>query len=724
MLKRQSRHLALLLVLTMLATMFVGVGVAQAKSDNSINKIISVSDDYVTPSTGSGIELTLQEDGFNTHFQNGDVFELTLPSGVKWTNDMTSTSGTKANTKKISSSVVQVTMKGMTAGEDAIVIPLSFEIDGATGTVAVTVEALDSAVTEGSYNFARVAEGDMTATVDSIKKISRNSSNQAGTIQLRESAVGTVYGPTKVVVKLPSNFSWIGASTNINFSGGFSGATAYDVDFDGREMSFKFDAPGSDQRGTIYIEPYINPSRSAALGEVEVGIKIDDNGFADEVFDGDLVIAEYVDWGIDVEVDEVKELIAGKFEQKTDTIVIEENVANTLLYNRDLTVELPEWVKITEYKLVSETGFDTLDPEVTGDDNYVDIPIDSSSTTKAGKLKFKLTLSIDGAKSGDIEAKIFGAGVEETSLVIAKAVAPAIPSIDKVNEVKIGVQSQPLADLTIVEGKKNAISNEYLEGPADFYNYSDDNGRITLTLTEGAVFSNTPTVTVTDGNLEISQANVRVVGDTQVDIPIKSEGTKLSTIKVSNINITLNRAIPEGDLKLKVGGTAVIENSRAAGADSATIEEGEFTTSSISVVAAKVVTPADPNAHAVSTFVIGNTVYQINGVDQAAMDQAPYLKNDRTYLPLRFVAYGLGIGDNGIIWDEVNRTVTLMKNDKVVQVKIGSTTMLVNGAAITMDTAPEITAAGRTCLPIRFVAEAFGAVVGWDAATQTVTITL
>jgi len=136
----------------------------------------------------------------------------------------------------------------------------------------------------------------------------------------------------------------------------------------------------------------------------------------------------------------------------------------------------------------------------------------------------------------------------------------------------------------------------------------------------------------------------------------------------------LNRAIPEGDLKIKVGGTAVIENSRAAGADPTTIEEGEFTTSNIPVVAAKVVTPADPTVHAVSTFVIGNTVYQINGVDQPAMDQAPYIKNDRTYLPVRFVAYGLGIGDNGIIWDEIGRTVTLMKGDKVVQLKIGSTT--------------------------------------------------
>ncbi len=724
--RKFKSKLALLLVLTMLATMFVGVGVAQAKSDNSINKVISVADDYVTKAgEASGIVLTLKEDSdFPGHFEDGDVFELILPSGVKWTDDMNiDVTGSNFVAEKISSKVVEVTMRNMAATQDTIEIPLAFEVDGATGTLAVTVDPLDSAVTGGDYNFARVAEGDMTATVDSVKKISRNSSNKAGTIQLRESAVGTVYGDAKVVVKLPSNFSWVEGDIDVSFSGGFTGATGTDVDVDGRELTIEFTAPGSDQRGTIYIETAVNPNRSASFGEVEVGIKVDDeNG---EVFDGDLVIANYVDWGVKAEVDEVNELIAGKFEQKTATILIEENVANTLLNNRDLTVELPEWVKITEFKEVSVTGagFAIDDPEVTGDDNYVDIPIDTASTS-AAKLKFKLTLSIEGNKTGDIEAKIFGAGVEETSLVIAKAVAPVIPSIDKVNEVKIGIQSQPVADLTLVEGKKNSISNEYREGPADFFNYEESNGRITLTLTEGAVFAATPTVTVTDGNLEISQANVRIVGDTQLDIPIKSEGTKLSTIKVSDIKITLNRAIPEGDLKIKVGGTAVIENSRAAGDDPTTIEEGEFVTGSINVVAAKVVTPADPNAYAVATFVIGNTIYQINGVDQAAMDQAPYIKNDRTYLPLRFVAYGLGIGDNGIIWDAVNQTVTLMKNDKVVQVKIGSTTMLVNGAAITMDTAPEITAAGRTCLPIRFVAEAFGANVAWDAATQTATITL
>ena len=52
---------------------------------------------------------------------------------------------------------------------------------------------------------------------------------------------------------------------------------------------------------------------------------------------------------------------------------------------------------------------------------------------------------------------------------------------------------------------------------------------------------------------------------------------------------------------------------------------------------------------------------------------------------------------------------------------IGSTSYTVNGEAKTADVAPEI-ANDRTMLPARFVAEAFGAVVGWDAGSQTVLI--
>ena len=120
---------------------------------------------------------------------------------------------------------------------------------------------------------------------------------------------------------------------------------------------------------------------------------------------------------------------------------------------------------------------------------------------------------------------------------------------------------------------------------------------------------------------------------------------------------------------------------------------------------------------------VGSTSYTVNGVTKT-MDAAPYIKDSRTFVPVRYVANALGVTDDNIIWDGVKKTVTLIKGDRVVQMTIGSKTMLINGAAITMDTAPEIVSPGRTMLPIRFVAQALGATVNWDPATNTATFTI
>jgi hypothetical protein len=103
-------------------------------------------------------------------------------------------------------------------------------------------------------------------------------------------------------------------------------------------------------------------------------------------------------------------------------------------------------------------------------------------------------------------------------------------------------------------------------------------------------------------------------------------------------------------------------------------------------------------------------------------DVAPYLKNDRTYLPVRYVATALGVADANIMWNEAEQSVVIIKGDRVVKLVIGSSTMMINGVPFTMDVAPEIVDPGRTMLPLRWVAQALGADVQWDAATQTVTI--
>jgi Copper amine oxidase N-terminal domain. len=67
--------------------------------------------------------------------------------------------------------------------------------------------------------------------------------------------------------------------------------------------------------------------------------------------------------------------------------------------------------------------------------------------------------------------------------------------------------------------------------------------------------------------------------------------------------------------------------------------------------------------------------------------------------------------------------VTLIKGDKVVQLTIGSNVMVINGVAVNMDVAAELSN-DRTMLPFRWVAQALGAKVTWDEATQTVTMEL
>ncbi|MEN6462771.1 MAG: hypothetical protein ABFC94_15560, partial [Syntrophomonas sp.] len=64
MLRRGRKHFALLLVLAMLATMFVGVGTAGAKSVNSTNRVIAIADDFDSASLGApvGSTVTIKED--------------------------------------------------------------------------------------------------------------------------------------------------------------------------------------------------------------------------------------------------------------------------------------------------------------------------------------------------------------------------------------------------------------------------------------------------------------------------------------------------------------------------------------------------------------------------------------------------------------------------------------------------------------------------------------
>ena len=99
-------------------------------------------------------------------------------------------------------------------------------------------------------------------------------------------------------------------------------------------------------------------------------------------------------------------------------------------------------------------------------------------------------------------------------------------------------------------------------------------------------------------------------------------------------------------------------------------------------------------------------------------DVQPQLINDRTMVPLRAIFEELGAE---VDWDDETQTVIAMKDDVTVLATIGSTKMYIDNKEKTMDVAPMLIG-GRTLVPVRFVAEAFGCDVDWEEEENTVII--
>lgn len=106
-------------------------------------------------------------------------------------------------------------------------------------------------------------------------------------------------------------------------------------------------------------------------------------------------------------------------------------------------------------------------------------------------------------------------------------------------------------------------------------------------------------------------------------------------------------------------------------------------------------------------------------ISKTKMDVAPYIKQGRTFVPVRFLSNALGIPDGERIgWNQQTKTVTLVGN-KTVKMTIGSKKMYSDVNTITMDVVPELNK-GRTMLLARYVAEGLGYIVDWDANRQLV----
>lgn len=120
------------------------------------------------------------------------------------------------------------------------------------------------------------------------------------------------------------------------------------------------------------------------------------------------------------------------------------------------------------------------------------------------------------------------------------------------------------------------------------------------------------------------------------------------------------------------------------------------------------------------SFASSNINVTINGVEVNFPDAKPFIDADAGRTMIP-VRFVAENLKSEVEWNAEDRVVCINKGDNNIQLTIGSNIAIVNNESIKLDT-EAIIYEDRTYVPLRFVSEQLGAEVDWDGSTRTVII--
>lgn len=107
---------------------------------------------------------------------------------------------------------------------------------------------------------------------------------------------------------------------------------------------------------------------------------------------------------------------------------------------------------------------------------------------------------------------------------------------------------------------------------------------------------------------------------------------------------------------------------------------------------------------------------KVNGKTVSFPDQPPAVQNERTLVPVRFVAEALGYD---VAWNQADNSAVI--DDGKIVLYIGKKTAKIDGKSVTLDVASTVIH-NRTMVPLRVVAETLNCSVDWISETNTVLV--
>ena len=730
-----------------------------AGEDHMFTARIELVKEETTPTVGNDFEVTVKltngkfdKDVMNA-IESGKTDKYSQMShyiaGVECLNDTTALVTLKANGFNDSKNPCVLPIRAYAIEEGDVKVTITSEI-----TQFSTVKDL---VIATAYDNEIVVESDGVVT---FVEDSKDNIKELKMITVKGLVNDALDATNEITLKLKGNYKFVTAKTdNGNLWFSKDGKNPYapnDPDEQGivtfpnndqvtlkrakglvtdDEITLRFeDKLTEEQLATLYISNiYITPTKGCDPGDKAI-LTIKSKDIESTKMEVAKMVEEAVTYT--VEDDDLPVIWAGKDYRKSDDdsntleVSVEENTGDILNTSRKATFTFPEGIEVAAIKFDSDDFEDEFKYEI--EENVVTIWDYSTADSAKGEKEsdketdfgMKFLLNAAPTFSGDVDVTL-GGEFDDVELTVATVKAPYTVEA-KTSEVLIDYRYVPVNEIVITEAEDGIL---------------EDGKEIKLQV-EKMDFEDAGTYEVTTGDIEVDvEIEDGKKNTAQLVIKVDDESTEASSITISGLELYLDRTLPVGGYALEnvYADNILWENTDNTDtksiydADSITggvNDSGDYYTAIFKYDAVvcndsyvEVVTAGRDQDDSSTTrkivITIGATTMAV-GTETVTLDTPAYINAENyTELPLRAVseAFGATVG-----WDDASRTVTIMMGQRIVSMTIGSKTMYINGTPVAMNTAPEITNE-RTFVPVRDLANALGITkIDWNEASATVTL--
>lgn len=530
----------------------VPANMAFAASDAVVNTVVTSADGTVD------FDLDIEIKGAGV--TSGGIFELTLGDDAEWATAPNATGGA---TLKNPTTVIGEQRAEYVINADATTgnIKISGEVtlDGAKdGDQKVTIENItNSGVSRQVLTYAVVSGSGTVVSrrLGDVTTVTRGPGKDASDFELRETTKDAMSDATTgtFVLRLPKDVEWA-TGTTVKLNGTALAVSA----FGERELTVTLAGASDTVIDRIIVHPVITLTKDAKFGDIEVEV-LDKTADVDA---DDVKIAEYKDFGIELTVDKVESIVAGKSDTSKDYVVEVklETAGNSFIAGRpiDFTVDGGD-VKL-KGSAPSNTSFDNI----VGDyDDEFEVDLAKAYTTD-NDLEFELYLKADWDAAGELKITAKGAGVEEQTIKLADVLAAAkittkVDDKKTVADVVVGLQNQATPEITITETESGSLQEGYYVFDLNQSRYS------------GVDFIDSTVKFETTGDISVDDVYTIEDGE-KVVVYVDGESNKeASSIIIKGLTVTLDRAVPFGQLDLRFGAVVADGDQTNPKAD-----DGEF----------------------------------------------------------------------------------------------------------------------------------------------------